>query len=148
MRPEQEYFESRNPELCAFIKVNLSAAKWHALLDIIGMYKPQEGEKIISSNHVLSAVRPAVSWFGTRMEAKLAVNDHKPNWNTQTMEYLHERLGQEADELYNAFRYYNSLPPDVPNDKAREKAIDECADVANFAMMIADNLLEDGKHGR
>lgn len=74
-------------------------------------------------------IRPEVRWFAKRMEAKLRANDHKQHWSKLHKDYLIERLFQEANELWLAIR----------NGESAENIIQEAADVANFAMMIADN---------
>lgn len=74
-------------------------------------------------------VRESVRWFAEQMERKLKLNDHKLGWKSCRMEYLTKRLGDECGELRRAV---------VKNEDAR--VIDEAADVANFAMMIADKV--------
>ena len=66
--------------------------------------------------------------FAARMAEKLHKNDHKGTWDELSYEYLLARLRQETGELTEAIEA--RLPA---ND-----IIDEAADVANFAMMIAD----------
>lgn len=88
-----------------------------------------------NANTLLPAVRPAVMWFAERMEAKLAKNDHKGGWNNCELQYLSMRLKQERKELTEAIK-----------SKDAQRIIDECADIANFAMMIADRFGKE--HGR
>lgn len=71
--------------------------------------------------------RPVVLWFAAEMEAKLRENDHKGGWSECTVGYLVERLREETVELEMAL---DAKPFDV--------VIREAADVANFAMMLAD----------
>ena len=68
--------------------------------------------------------------FTNDMIAKLMENQHKRHWSNSTSEYLFQRLQEEVEELHEALHHKN---------KVRD-IIRECADVANFAMMIADNL--------
>lgn len=78
-----------------------------------------------------------LDWFRGRMAAKLgmAKNLRKRTWHKDMNEDLLSRLREETDELGDA------LADEFHGGKAeREKIIDEAADVANFAMMIADNL--------
>jgi NTP pyrophosphatase (non-canonical NTP hydrolase) len=70
--------------------------------------------------------------FAVIMQEKLDANDHKTHWNDMSLQYLFTRLAQETKELSCANA--KKLPPD---DVDRE-----AADVANFAMMIADNYRE------
>ena len=73
--------------------------------------------------------RPELVKFMVFCEEKLRENDNKSHWSGETMEHLHHRLYDEFGELKRAI-------------KAKKPVIDifrECADIANFAMMIADN---------
>ena len=76
--------------------------------------------------------RESVSWFAQQMELKLKENDHKGGWNKCTNESLFKRLQEETEELKMAMQ--NRFSPFGKNIKH------EAADVANFCMMIADNL--------
>jgi hypothetical protein len=69
-------------------------------------------------------LRESVQWFAQQMELKLRENDHKGGWSDHDFYSLFTRLKQEAQELETC-----------PNSED----IREAADVANFAMMIADN---------
>jgi len=75
--------------------------------------------------------RNSVRWFAERMEAKLAKNDHKGGWGGCELQYLSMRLTQERKELTDAIK-----------SKDKQRIIDECADIANFALMIADKFGE------
>jgi len=68
-----------------------------------------------------------------RMMQKLRKNSHKAHWSTVTNGWLFARLREEVDELRSAL--HNETPDDIAN---------ECADIANFAAMIADNV-QNGK---
>ena len=70
--------------------------------------------------------------FASIMQDKLDENDHKDHWSGRTMQYLFTRLSQEMKELSRANK--KKLSPDEVDREA--------ADVANFAMMIADNYRE------
>lgn len=70
----------------------------------------------------------AVHTFEMNMLQKLYANRHKAHWSTVTQAWLHGRLREEVAELADAIAF--GKPSDV---------IDEAADVANFAMFIADN---------
>jgi NTP pyrophosphatase (non-canonical NTP hydrolase) len=72
--------------------------------------------------------RAEVAWFAEQMELKLRENDHKPHWRGSDIEYLHKRLQEEVDELM--YELHSPLN--------EERVVKEAADVANFAMMIAD----------
>ena len=100
----------------------------------------EQAEQILSAAMVgeLSErmeLREAVRKFAERMEEKLAKNTHKGNrdgWLDETISWLASRLVLEVGELMVAIQ---ECPQ---NEIARE-----CADVANFAMMIADHCRED-----
>ncbi len=92
----------------------------------------------------LVELRPAVKWFAEIMEAKLKANDHKSGWLNNTPDSLLTRLKEETKELIEVLEWRKRdtgrsagdglLVTDVSN----EKIINEAADIANFAMMIAD----------
>lgn len=73
-------------------------------------------------------LRWCVSWFAEQMERKLRENDHKGGWNNCDALYLIGRINQEMDELQAAI-----MDGEGPFEIARE-----AVDVANYAMMIAD----------
>ena len=52
----------------------------------------------------------------------------RPGWKHESIAYLLNRLGEEVAELCDAIEF----------NQPREVVIKECADVANFPMMIAD----------
>jgi len=70
-------------------------------------------------------VRPEVIWFARAMEAKLRLNEDKDHWSGETQDYLFTRLLEEVAELSG----------EIPHGEM----VTECVDVANFAMMLADN---------
>ena len=72
--------------------------------------------------------------FAARMSAKLRQNEHKGSWDNCNYDYLLNRLRQETEELAEAIA--GGTATDV---------IDEAADVANFAMMIADVARKRGR---
>lgn len=79
--------------------------------------------------------REPVVWFAEQMEKKLAEHDDSDSYGGCSDDWLLKRLREEAQELEDV------LPGGkVPMSKTRsEEIISEAADVANFAMMIADN---------
>jgi NTP pyrophosphatase (non-canonical NTP hydrolase) len=76
----------------------------------------------------LDADEKSVTGFAVKMILKLEKNRHKKHWSTVDAEYLFNRLLQEVEELRDALA---GTDGDI---------VSECCDVANFAMMIADNL--------
>jgi NTP pyrophosphatase (non-canonical NTP hydrolase) len=77
-------------------------------------------------------MREQVKWFAEQMENKLKENDHKGGWDNCNVYWLWQRLQDESGELLTAINLYRDLGADKNN------IIKEAADVANFAMMIAD----------
>lgn len=77
-------------------------------------------------------VRPAVAAFAQIMEEKLRKHDgdYGPEgWRAASLRRLQHLLQEELDELQRSLQNHDLLAVDVAR---------ECADVANFAMMIAD----------
>lgn len=89
-------------------------------------------------------VRPVVKWFAGIMEQKLKKNDHKGGWLKCDSESLLERLREETEELENVLGWRKqdtgrSVGEGVQFIDTSDEAIaNEAADIANFAMMIAD----------
>jgi hypothetical protein len=81
--------------------------------------------------------RLAVERFAESMLAKLRLNAHKAHWSTVDLFYLMDRVVQEMDELREALYRLHGADGDEELGKA---VVAECADVANFAMMIADSV--------
>lgn len=83
--------------------------------------------------------REPVMWFAERMERKLTNHDHdygycgwlssKESWTKDYKKFLFQKMLEEVGELA-----YTSDQDDP------EQFIDEAADIANFAMMLADNV--------
>lgn len=73
------------------------------------------------------SLRESVIKFAQSMEKELKANDYKGGWKGCDMRYLQSRLTQERKELTNAIK-----------DGNKEQIVSECADVANFAMMISE----------
>jgi len=73
-------------------------------------------------------MRDEVVKFADRMEKKLSVNDHKRGWMKCSYGYLLRRLDNEVSELKSSLN----------EQRGAEWVANECADIANFAMMIAD----------
>ena len=93
-----------------------------------------------------SKIRPEVLWFASRMEDKLAKNDHKTHWKHLAINYLISKLDIELAELHIQWQkhIYNRYMGKV-GSPTNEDIINECIDVANYSMMIANNLIKDNK---
>jgi len=74
-------------------------------------------------------VCPSIVAFSQEMEKRLVENNFKGGWKESSPTWLLARLIQEAGELSNAI---------VWNDP--DASVREAADVANFAMMIAERM--------
>lgn len=86
-----------------------------------------------------------VDEFAKLMKQKLDENSHKPGWKKDRPVTLIGRLSEEMRELERAFDMYSTLPTIFANRaeiKAafKEEIRREAADVANFAMMVADRM--------
>lgn len=92
-------------------------------------------------------LRPEVQKFAERMEARLKLNDYKGGWEEMADDELIDRMEGEIGELQEALfgrckschRLCDSGLGDYYIPEESEDPRDEAADVANFAMMIADN---------
>jgi len=78
-------------------------------------------------------LRPKVRRFAEYMELKLRENEHKPGWKSDPAPGLLRRLREETVELEDILLRLKESPI------LRTFVTDEAADVANFAMMLADN---------
>jgi hypothetical protein len=74
-------------------------------------------------------LREEVSWFASQMEKHLRRNNDKGGWLECDQGYLLTRLHEEMNEL--EFALEEGHPGII---------IHEAADVANFAMMLADRV--------
>lgn len=88
------------------------------------------------SQHPTSEIhwRPEVKAFADLMEAQLRANDHKPGWKGEDCWPLMYRMREETLELHEVLM--PGSRGDLPAWQRRVAC--EAADVANFAMMIAD----------
>jgi len=84
---------------------------------------------------------PHVLAFAKRMEAKLAKNRHKGDragWLKEHPWNLVERILDETVEVQQCFTAIGSHTVNLT--KTPEETANECADVANFCMMVADRV--------
>jgi len=102
-------------------------------------FSPADKE-LLQIEHQKGLIKNSVDWFSYLMTSELKKHLSR-RWKHESIAYLEDRLGEELAELCDAME--SNQPKDVV-----EK---ECADVANFAMMIADvyrqkaNLTKVGK---
>jgi NTP pyrophosphatase (non-canonical NTP hydrolase) len=69
-----------------------------------------------------------IEFISQQMKIKMSENMHKPGWRDDNLLDLLSGCQEEVYELYNS----------IFNDYKADDIIRECADVANFVMMIAD----------
>lgn len=74
-----------------------------------------------------------LKWFVEEMELKLDANAHKGTWKNDNIYDLYLMLRKELKELDHEFK---ALSDDDMGSLYR--MIGECADIANFSMMIAE----------
>lgn len=83
-------------------------------------------------------LRPQVLAFAVAMETKLRINDHKGGWDQSEPEDLLLSLDDEVAELRKIIdsRRFAKMYGYPLEDS--DSVLFEAADVANFAMMVAD----------
>ena len=84
-------------------------------------------------------LRPVVRWFAEEMERTLRANDGKGGWGAEPEHWLLKRLYEEADELAKAIGGCCKTCGASHKPESKQRTIKEATDVANFAMMLADN---------
>ena len=86
----------------------------------------------------LVSLRPSVAWFAAQMEMKLRkYDDEKDGWEHCTFNHLFSALKGEIAELRDAWGPFGLCEDDTLSD-LKDKVVEEAADIANYAMMIAD----------
>lgn len=85
----------------------------------------------------LTGIRMEVLRFASLMEIVLKDNDHKGGWGNCDIYYLSERIHDEIIELNDALDELLKKERSHPRIMNVRK---EAVDVANLAMMIADNV--------
>lgn len=81
----------------------------------------------------LDLQRKVTGWFSSEMRKKLKDNLHKQHWSVLPIPACMNRLRDEVKELEEA----------INSDLPKAEVVKECADIANFAMFIADNYFPD-----
>jgi hypothetical protein len=85
-------------------------------------------------------LRDSVAKFAALMERTLQDNDHKGGWKRMNDKQLLLRLDDEATELEEAIARLKQAAVGTHRNAMLKLVAKEAADVANFAMMIADNF--------
>ncbi len=73
-------------------------------------------------------LRPEVRAFAEEMEKQLKANEHKGHWDDCKEDFLYDELDKNFQIL--DFALANNDMPEI---------LRRCANIANFAMMLADN---------
>ena len=81
-------------------------------------------------------MRESVKWFTEQMERKLQEHDDRNGWDNCQIGWLMKRIREELEEVRVAW-------VEARLGSEWQSVIDEAADVANFAMMIADNARQE-----
>lgn len=84
---------------------------------------------------VMKTVNPRLDWFVKQMREKLALphNQDKGDWREADLSDIFDYLESEVKELRGALM-----------NGTKERVIEEAADVANFAFMVADMIGPNG----
>lgn len=80
-------------------------------------------------------LRPALKQFADNMETVLKHHDNNYHWRHCNEAYLVQRLNEEIGELIGVL-----LEGREAIVNYEDCVLNECCDIANFAMMIADNF--------
>ena len=86
-------------------------------------------------NDVYGEVREEVRDFAIEMEERLRANDYKGGWKNELPQFLIARVREELEELDEAV---DRIRANCLEDELADNVWHEAADVANFAMMVAD----------
>lgn len=78
-------------------------------------------------------IRDKLNWFHSYMAEKLLENRHKRHWSTLSVFACLNMMDHEIRELQEA------IDANLDEEEVRK----ECADVANYALFIADNYKQD-----
>jgi len=73
--------------------------------------------------------KDTLKWFAVKMMNQLDKNSRKTHWRFMPQDYLLNRLTEQSIKLHKELRIGGS----------RLEVIRRCSNVANYAMMIADN---------
>lgn len=96
----------------------------------------KELTKLVERDRRKNMIKLALDWFPKKMKDELMKHLNRPGWKKASFHMLFQRLLEEVIELDNVmFTRGNEV-----RKMDKDRAIRECADIANFAMMMADNL--------
>ncbi|MFD3261884.1 hypothetical protein ACE3MQ_25110 [Paenibacillus lentus] len=101
------------------------------------MYELQEDN--LALRKALEEQRPEVRWFADRMEAKLKENDYKRGWDHDRYSFFLKKIESRLHDLSSAVANvmcWNER--DDLTSREVDRLIDSAANLANYAMMIAN----------
>ncbi len=98
-----------------------------------------EDVKALVEDLFLEVYREPLLWFSRVMEERLKENDHKGGWADESTLDLWNALNQEAVELRTAISDDALGHNPAGSIPTAEAIVREAADVANFALFVADN---------
>ncbi|MNB86388.1 hypothetical protein D3C75_333310 [compost metagenome] len=84
-------------------------------------------------------LKKVVKWFSTKMLEQLQANQHKIGWDDESNEYLLNELDRNVVKLMMATSLFDMKDNAVVRESSRKEILRRTANIANFAMMIADN---------
>lgn len=96
--------------------------------------------------HQKALIENALRFFPREMKDELYKHLDRPGWKRESWEYLLGRMQEETKELLDAMMSFQSFKfkgykgAEEEYFKKKKLIVRKCANVANFAMMIADNF--------
>jgi hypothetical protein len=109
-------------------EIGVDTMRWKGINDTMRGYWRAIARAVLSAvPSYADGLRPEVLAFAVAMETRLRANDHKGGWGSCSAAHLLSRVADEFKELKRAVGDLNG--GDI---------LHEAADVANFAMMVAD----------
>jgi hypothetical protein len=118
--PRQETHRSEDNTLIALrMGMDRDCVMVYELGEYVGNFVQQVDKKV-------PQLRKEVNWFAHEMEKQLKANEHKPGWSHCPYEFLINELERNLHRIKHSSVAYSEF---------RRR----CANIANFAMMLADN---------
>lgn len=111
----------------------LECGSGQALLDELAQLRATAARRLELLKPFDSPTGPIVLAFAVEMERKLAKNRHKGDRKGWMKDGAHSLLNRIHDE-------WEELRAKLDNGSTSSEIVQECADVANFALMVADRV--------
>jgi hypothetical protein len=125
-RLEKEMAKSRAKEIKIASEQAVAFFKW--VRGLVADVAKLTGELTEARSGKEEEVREPVRLFAVEMEARLKENDHKGGWEGLTAEHLLERAQDNLTQLRSG--------------ADQSVLVATCADVANYAMMLASQAVK------